>query len=204
MQAPGLVPVLLAACGDQFEGQKQRPLRLDPFKDGELLRFVVQAGDVFHRRLVTIPEKAFVAVGPTEFTSYPTAGAFHQGSIFHRPGGITNHREAGTVGFLAGGFPWQESFQGATEAHDGPLGNQQDAAAIAMGSVEVKPIECFQGGFGHADRARIALWQSMVSFVAPFPDPVVRGAVGPRDVVHQVLEKIHLITALHHGAAAFG
>ena len=44
----------------------------------------------------------------------------------------------------------------------------------------------------------------MVAFVAPFPDSVVRGAVGPGDVVHQVLEEIHLITALHHRAAALG
>ena len=148
---PGLVPAPFAACSDQFEGQKQRPLRLDPFKGSELLRFVVQAVDVFHRRLVTIPEEAFVAVGPAEFPSNPTAGALHQGGILHRPGGITNHREAGTVGFLAGGFPWQEPLQGATEAHDGSLGNQQDAAAVAMGAVEVEPIECLQGGFGHAD-----------------------------------------------------
>ena len=91
VQLPGLVPAPFAAGGDQFEGQKQRPLRLDSFKGGELLRFVVQAVDVFHRRLVTIPEEAFVAIGPAEFPSNPPAGALHQGGIFHGPGGITNH-----------------------------------------------------------------------------------------------------------------
>ena len=91
VQVPGLVPAPFAACSDQFEGQKQRPLRLDPFKGSELLRFVVQAVDVFHRRLVTIPEEAFVAVGPTEFPSNPPTGALHQGGILHGPGGITNH-----------------------------------------------------------------------------------------------------------------
>ena len=91
VQAPGLLPASFAACGHQFEGQKQRPLRLDSFKGGELLWFVVQAVDVFHRRLVTIPEEAFVAIGPAEFPSNPPAGALHQGGIFHGPGGITNH-----------------------------------------------------------------------------------------------------------------
>ena len=44
----------------------------------------------------------------------------------------------------------------------------------------------------------------MVAFVAPFPDPVVGSAVGPGDVVHQVLKEIHFVTALHHRASALG
>lgn len=42
----------------------------------------------------------------------------------------------------------------------------------------------------------------MVALVAPFPDAVVGGPVGPSDVEDQVLDEIRFITAVDHGAAA--
>ena len=58
----GVLPAFLAAGGDQFKGQKQRPLRFNPFELGELLRLVMKTIDVFHGGLMAIPKKAFVAI----------------------------------------------------------------------------------------------------------------------------------------------
>ena len=98
----GLIPALLKAGCDQFVGQKQRPLRFDALEFRQFFRFVVQSADVLHGRLMAVPQKAFVAVGPTQLPPDPTQGSLHQALILHGPGWISHHGQTGTVGFLAG------------------------------------------------------------------------------------------------------
>ena len=71
-----------------------------------------------------------------------------------------------------------------------------------MDAKQIQAVEGFQGGLRHPDRAGVAFRQTVVAFVAPLPDAVVGGAVGPRHVIHEVLDEISLIPALDHGAAA--
>ena len=98
----GLIPALFKAGRDQFVGEKKGPLRFDALEFRQFLRFVVQSADVLHGRLMPVPQKAFVAVGPTQLPPDPTQGSLHQVLILHGPGWIPHHRQAGTVRFLAG------------------------------------------------------------------------------------------------------
>ena len=44
----------------------------------------------------------------------------------------------------------------------------------------------------------------MVALVAPLPDAVIPDPVGPRHVVHQVLQEVALVAGLHHHQAGAG
>ena len=200
----GVLPAFLAAGGDQFKGQKQRPLRFNPFELGELLRLVMKTIDVFHGGLMAITKKAFVAIGAAQFPPYPAQGPLHQVLVFDGPGREAHHRQASAVGFLAGGFPRQQAFEGPPQTNHSSLGDEQLARPITVDPEEVEAFQGLQSGFRHADGAGIAFGQAVVAFVAPFPDAVIRGSIRPGDVVHEVLNEIHLIPALDHGAATAG
>ena len=100
--ASGVLPALFAACRHQLEGQEQGPLRFDVFKFGQFLRLVMQPTDVFHGGLVSVPEEAFVAVGPAEFPSDPPQGSLDEIVVIHGPGGIAHHGQTGAVSLFAG------------------------------------------------------------------------------------------------------
>jgi hypothetical protein len=62
-------------------------------------------------------------------------------------------------------------------------------AAIPAGSVQVKAIQGLQSGKGEADGTGIDFRTTKVNLVAPLPNAVVRDAVGPADVINQVLNE---------------
>ena len=197
----GIVPAFLAAGGDQLIGKEEGPFRFDPFEGGQFLPFVMQAADVFHHGLMAIAQKAFVAIAAAEISADAFAGALHQLGVFDGPGGVAHHRQAGAVGFLAGGFPGQQSLQGTPQAHQRSLGDLHQQAAIAMAAKEIEAVKRLQGGLGHADGAGIALGQAMVAFVAAFPDAVIGDAIGPSDVINEVLDEVRLVATAHHREA---
>ena len=202
--AASFLPALLAAGRDQLIGVEERPFALDVLEFRQLFGLVMEAADVLHHTLVAVAAEALVAVGAAQITADLGAGAFHQRRILHRPGGVADHREAGAVGFLAGGFAGQEANQGATQPHDGVVGDRQAAAAIAVGTEEVDAIESLEGGLDQADRAGVALRQAVVALVTPLPDAVVGHPIGAADVVHQVLEEVPFVAGLHHHQAGAG
>ena len=106
---------------------------------------------VLDHGLVTIAAEALVAIGAAQVLADLLAGALHQRRAVHRPGRVADHRQAGAVHLLAGGFPRQQAAQGPPQAHDRIVGNQELAAAVAMGAVEVEALEGFEGGFHQAD-----------------------------------------------------
>ena len=69
------------------------------------------------------------------------------------------------------------------------MGNQHLHAPVSVGRAEVNSVQCFQCGFGHADRTGVAFGQAVIALVAPLPDAVIGNAVGPGHVVHQVLDE---------------
>ena len=202
--APGLLPAFLAAGGDQLVGQEQGPFAFDVLELGQLLALVVQAGAVFHQGLVAVAAEALVAVAAAQVAADFVAGAFHQLGILHGPGRVADHREAGAVHLLAGRFARQQAAQGPPQAHDRIVGNGEAAAAIAVGAVEVEPLQRFEGCLDQADRAGIALRQAVVALVAALPDAVISHPVGPRHVIGQVLDEVALVAALHDHQARAG
>ena len=153
---------------------------------------------------MAVAAEALVAVSAAEFTPDACAGALNQARVLDSPGRIADHREAGAVDFLAGGFPRQQALEGPSQTHDGAMGDQDLGAAIAVFAVEVDAIEGFERCFGHADRAGIALRQPVIALVAPFPDAVVRHPVSPGHVVHQVLNKCRFVAVVDQGETAAG
>ena len=195
--APGLLPAFLAAGGDQLVGQEQGPFAFDVLELGQLLALVVQAGDVFDHGLVAVATEALVAMAAAQFAADFLAGALHQLGILHGPGRVADHREAGAVHLLAGRFARQQAAQGPPQAHDRIVGNGEAAAAVAVGAVEVEPLQRFEGCLDQADRAGIAFRQAVVALVAALPDAVVGHPVGARHVVGQVLDEVALVAGLH-------
>ena len=151
-----------------------------------------------------VAKEAFVAVGTAEFPPDPSHRSLDQRAVFHCPGWVAHHREAGTVGFLARGFPREKALERPSQPHDGSLRDEQLTAAITVVAEQVQPLEALQGGFCHADGTGVAFRQAMVSLVAPFPDAVVAGPVGPRHVIDQVLNEVRFIPALDDGQTAAG
>ncbi len=171
---------------------------------GQLLPFVMEAVVVFHHRLVTIAAKALVAVGAAQLLSNLAAGALRQLAVIDGPGGIADHRKTGRIHLLAGRFARQQALQGAPQPHDGVVGNHQAAAAVAVGAVEIEPLQGLQRRLDQADGTGIALRQAVVALVAPLPDAVVGHAVGAGHVVHQILDEVALVAAAHHNQAGAG
>ena len=200
----GLVPALFTAGRDQFVGPKQRPLAFNVLKGRQFFPLVMQPGVVLHHGLMAIAPEALVAVGPAEVGSDLAPGALGQLGVFHRPGRVANHREAGAIHLFAGRFARQQALQGPPQPHDRVVGDHQAAAAVAMGPIEIKPVEGFEGGFHHADRTGVALGQAVVALVAPLPDAVIGHPIGPGHVVHQVLHEVTLVLALDHHQARTG
>ena len=168
---------------------------------GQFLPLVMQTGVVFHHGLVAIAAEALVAVGPAQLRADLVAGALHQLGVLHRPGWVADHRQAGRIHFLAGGFPRQQAGEGATQAHDRIVGDVQAAAPVAVGAVEIQALQGFQGGLHQADGAGVALRHAVVALVAPLPDAVIGHPVGPGHVIHQVLDEIPLVARLDHHQA---
>ena len=102
MPMAGVVPAFFAAGGEQFVGQKQGPFRFDSLEGGQLIALVMQPADVFHHGLVAVTEESLVAIGTAEFAANPFTGAGDQLGILNGPGGIADHRQTGTIRFLAG------------------------------------------------------------------------------------------------------
>ena len=147
----GFVPAVLAAGGDQLVGEKQGPLAFDVLELGQLLPLVVESAHVLQHGLMAVSKEALVAVGAGQLAADLLPGAGDEGRILDGPGGVADHREAGAVGLLAGRLPRQQAPQGASQPHDGVVGNGQATAAVAMGSVEVESDEGLEGGLHHAD-----------------------------------------------------
>ena len=200
----GFLPALFTAGGDQFVGPKQGPLAFDVLEGRQFFPLVVEAGVVFDHGLVTIAAEALVAIGPAQLGPNLVAGALGQLGIFDGPGGIANHREAGAIHFLAGRFPWQESFQGSPQPHNRVLGNHQATAAVAMGPIEIEPLEGFKGRLDEADRTGVALGQPMVPLITPLPNAVVSDPIGPGHVIDQVLHEVPLVLGLDDHQARAG
>ena len=200
----GFLPALLAAGGDQFVGPKQGPLAFDVLESRQFFPFVVEAGVVFDHGLVPVAAEAFVAIGPAQLGPNLVTGALGQLAVFDGPGGIANHREAGAIHFLAGRFPWQEPVQGPPQPHNRVVGNHQATAAVAMGPVEIEPLQGFKGSFDEADRTGIALGHSVVALVAPLPNAVVSDPIGPGHVIDQVLYEVPLVLGLDDHQARSG
>ena len=75
-------------------------------------------------------------------------------------------------------------------------------ASVSVGSEQVNPIKCFQSSLGHSDRTGVAFRQSVIAFVAPLPDSVIRNPVGPGHVIHQVLNEGGFVAVVDDGQAA--
>ena len=73
-----------------------------------------------------------------------------------------------------------------------------------MRAEQIQALQGLQGSLGHADRAGIPFRQAVVALVTPFPDAVIADAIGPGDVVHEVLDEIRLIAAAHHRQSGSG
>ena len=155
--APGLTPALFAAGRDQLVGQEQGPLAFDVLELGQFLAFVMQPVVVLDHGLVAVAAEALVAVGAAQFGADFVAGAFHQGAVFHGPGRVANHREAGRIHFLAGRLPWQQAAQGAPQPHDGVVGDVQMALPAAVGAIEIEALQGFKGRFDKSNGAGVAL-----------------------------------------------
>ena len=145
------LPALLATGGDQLVGPEQGPLAFEVLELGQFLPLVMQTGVVFDHGLVAVAAEALVAVGAPQFRSDLGPGALAELGIFHGPGGIANHREAGAVDLFAGRFPRQQAPQGASQPHDCVVGDHQTAAVIAVGAEQVEALQGFKGGLHQAD-----------------------------------------------------
>ena len=86
---------------------------------------------------MAIPAEAGIAIGAPQLAADALEGALPQLLRLHRPGGVTNHREAGAIYLLAGRLPRQQAIKGAAQPHQGIGGHPKPGLAIALGAVEI-------------------------------------------------------------------
>ena len=153
---------------------------------------------VFEHGLVTVAQEALAAVAALQLVDDQRAGAHSKRRVVHREGRVADDRQQRRIGLLRLGLARQQRLQRFARQRN-VVGQHMHRRRPARQRLE--PGDGLQRSLGHAERAGVDFGQTLVAFVAAFPDAEVGCAVGACQVVHQVLHEGHFVGVAHDGQA---